>query len=134
MFARCHAAAGDVRADGLAAQVAGQRPALGGRADSGAFDPRGRAVPAYTDAMTHDVQVPPDAFDAPSAHFDAKRAVDLAATIAAHSTVSCFLEALQIRSDDARPARRPDTSGSAGKAPERDLAAGVRSGIRTQFD
>lgn len=71
-------------------------------ADSDAFDPRERAVLAYTDAMTRDVKVPENVFAALQAHFDAQRIVELTATIAAYNMVSRFLEALEIHSHDAR--------------------------------
>ncbi|QNN56363.1 carboxymuconolactone decarboxylase family protein [Diaphorobacter ruginosibacter] len=66
------------------------------------FDARERAVLAYTDAMTRDIQVPDAVFSAVSAHFDAQQLVELTATVAAYNMVSRFLEALQIHSHDAR--------------------------------
>lgn len=61
-----------------------------------------RAVLAYTDAMTGNVQVSDDVFNAVKAHFDARELVELTATIATYNMVSRFLEALQIHSDDER--------------------------------
>ncbi|QIL78647.1 carboxymuconolactone decarboxylase family protein [Diaphorobacter sp. HDW4A] len=61
-----------------------------------------RAVLAYTDAMTRDVQVPDDVFAAVSSHFAQQQMVELTATVAAYNMVSRFLEALQIHSHDAR--------------------------------
>lgn len=61
-----------------------------------------RAVLAYTDAMTRNVQVSDDVFNAVKAHFDARELVELTATIATYNMVSRFLEALQIHSDDER--------------------------------
>lgn len=69
---------------------------------STAFDARLRAVLAYADAMTRQVQVPEATFAALREHFDAQRIVELTATIAAYNMVSRFLEALQIHSHDAR--------------------------------
>lgn len=61
-----------------------------------------RAVLAYTDAMTRNLQVSDDVFNAVKAHFDARELVELTATIATYNMVSRFLEALQIHSDDER--------------------------------
>lgn len=69
---------------------------------SSLFDDRERAVLAYTDAMTRDVQVPKAVFDAVSDFFDSQSMVELTATIAAYNMVSRFLEALEIHSRDAR--------------------------------
>lgn len=69
---------------------------------SGAFGPRERAVLAYTDAMTRDVQVPDAVFDAVRAHFGEQHVVELTATIAAYNMVSRFLEALAIHAHDTR--------------------------------
>ncbi|QNP50597.1 carboxymuconolactone decarboxylase family protein [Diaphorobacter aerolatus] len=81
-----------------------QLDALGDwRNKSSLFDERERAVLAYTDAMTRDVQVPDDVFAAVSAHFnEPQQMVELTATVAAYNMVSRFLEALQIHSHDVR--------------------------------
>lgn len=68
----------------------------------GVFDVRERAVLAYTDAMTIDVQVPDGVFASVKEHFDARQLVELTATIATYNMVSRFLEALHIHSDDVR--------------------------------
>jgi alkylhydroperoxidase family enzyme len=60
------------------------------------FDARERAVLAYTDAMTLQVQVPQERFDALRMHLDDRRIVELTATVAGYNMVSRFLEALQI--------------------------------------
>ena len=65
--------------------------------DSALFDARSRAVLAYADAMTLQVQVPQPLFDALRVHLDDRRVVELTATIAAYNMVSRFLEALQIQ-------------------------------------
>ena len=70
--------------------------------NSDAFDARQRAVLAYTDAMTTNVQVPEDVFAAVRAEFDERLLVELTATIAAYNMVSRFLEALQVHSHDER--------------------------------
>ena len=67
---------------------------------SNLFDARERAVLAYTDAMTRDVQVPDDVFAGVRAAFDDKLLVELTATVAAYNMVSRFLEALQVHSHD----------------------------------
>jgi alkylhydroperoxidase family enzyme len=57
-------------------------------------------VLAYTDAMTLQVQVPTQVFEAMRAHFDARELVELTATVASYNMVSRFLEALQIDIED----------------------------------
>lgn len=64
--------------------------------DSGLFDAVARDVLAYTDAMTLQVQVPKEPFDAVRAHLPARELVELTATIASYNMVSRFLEALQV--------------------------------------
>ncbi|MPM45684.1 hypothetical protein SDC9_92374 [bioreactor metagenome] len=61
-----------------------------------------RAVLAYTDAMTRDIQVPDAVFAAASKHYEPRQMVELTATVAAYNMVSRFLEALQIHSHDVR--------------------------------
>ena len=65
------------------------------------FDVRQRALLALTDSMTREIHVPDDVFSAARAEFDSRALVEAAATIAAYNMVSRFLEAFQIRSDDA---------------------------------
>jgi AhpD family alkylhydroperoxidase len=67
---------------------------------SGLFDPRQRAVLAYADAMTRQVQVPDEVFAAVRAAFDDRHLVELTATIAGYNMVSRFLEALKVHSHD----------------------------------
>lgn len=69
---------------------------------SGLFSDRERAVLAYTDAMTRQVQVPDAVFDAVKPFFEPRQLVELTATIATYNMVSRFLEALQIHSHDER--------------------------------
>jgi AhpD family alkylhydroperoxidase len=66
------------------------------------FDARQRAVLAYTDAMTREVQVPDAVFAGVASHFSPELTVEITATIAAYNMVSRFLEALQIHSHDER--------------------------------
>jgi AhpD family alkylhydroperoxidase len=78
-----------------------QLDALGQWETAPCFDPTQRAVLAYTDAMTRDVQVPPAVFGAVQALMEPRLLVELTATVAAYNMVSRFLEALQIHSHDA---------------------------------
>lgn len=61
-----------------------------------------RAVLAYTDSMTREVQVPDAVFDAVRPFFEPRQLVELTATVATYNMVSRFLEALQIHSHDER--------------------------------
>lgn len=74
---------------------------LEGWARSDLFDERTRAVLAYTDEMTLNVQVPKAVFEQIRQHFNDKEIVELSATIATYNMVSRFLEALEIHTDDA---------------------------------
>ncbi len=60
------------------------------------FDAAGRAVLAYTDTMTMQIQVPDELFAEVQQHFDAQDLVELTATIAGYNLVSRFLEAMQV--------------------------------------
>ena len=71
---------------------------------SSLFRDKERAVLAYTDTMTRDVQVPDAVFDAVKVFFEPRQLVELTATIATYNMVSRFLEALQIHSGDERKA------------------------------
>jgi len=64
------------------------------------FDARERAVLAYTDAVTRDIQVPDPIFDALRPHFDERQLVELTVLIGTYNTHSRVVEALQI---DAEP-------------------------------
>jgi len=55
-----------------------------------------RAVLAYTDTMTKQIQVPDELFAEVRKHFDAQEQVELTATIAGYNLVSRFLEAMQV--------------------------------------
>ena len=61
------------------------------------FDAAERAVLAYTDTMTKQVQVPDELFAEVQKHFDAQDLVELTATIAGYNLVSRFLEAMQVQ-------------------------------------
>ena len=71
------------------------------------FSAAQRAVLALTDSMTRDVHVDDPVFDAVRPHFSARELVELVVTIAAYNMVSRVLEALQIRSSDARAVYEP---------------------------
>ena len=60
------------------------------------FDAAERAVLAYTDAMTREIQVADELFAELRRHFDAQDLVELTATIAGYNLVSRFLEAMQV--------------------------------------
>jgi AhpD family alkylhydroperoxidase len=70
--------------------------------ESDLFDARQRAVLAYADAMTRDIQVPEPVFAAARSELGERLLVELTATVAAYNMVSRFLEALQIHSHDVR--------------------------------
>ena len=70
--------------------------------DSSLFDDTERAVLAYTDAMTRNIQVEASVSEAIRQRFPHRQVVELTATVAAYNMVSRFLEALQVHSHDAR--------------------------------
>jgi AhpD family alkylhydroperoxidase len=63
---------------------------------SSLFDAAERAVLAYTDTMTRQVQVPDELFAEVRKHFDTQDVVELTATVAGYNLVSRFLEAMQV--------------------------------------
>ena len=73
-----------------------QIDALSESGQSNVFEPADRAVLAYCDAMTKDIHVPDDTFDALRPHFDARELTELTVTIASYNLVSRFLEAMKI--------------------------------------
>ena len=77
-----------------------QVDAVAGWQDSVLFDARARDVLTYADAMTLQVQVPKETFDALRVHLDDRELVELTATVASYNMVSRFLEALQIEIED----------------------------------
>jgi AhpD family alkylhydroperoxidase len=64
--------------------------------ESDVYDATERAVLAYADAMTKDIQVDDAVFNAAAASLDAREMTELTATIAAYNLVSRFLEAIKI--------------------------------------
>ncbi|MBI1398443.1 MAG: carboxymuconolactone decarboxylase family protein [Betaproteobacteria bacterium] len=67
--------------------------------DDAGFTDTDRAVLAYTRAMTRDVQVPDDVFEAVKRHFPDAQMVELTATIGGYNLVSRFLEAMAIHEE-----------------------------------
>lgn len=76
--------------------TAAQIEALSDWQGSGLFGEVERAVLAYTDAMTREVQVSDAVFAAARKHFDDREMMELTATVAAYNLVSRFLVALQV--------------------------------------
>jgi alkylhydroperoxidase family enzyme len=70
--------------------------ALEGWRDSELYTPGERAVLAYTDAMTREIQVSDEVFAAVRAALDERETVELTATIAGYNLVSRFLVAMQL--------------------------------------
>lgn len=68
------------------------------------FNEQQRAVLAYTDEMTLNVQVPRAIYNEVEHLFNEQLVVEITATIATYNMVSRFLEALQIHTDDAKEA------------------------------
>jgi alkylhydroperoxidase family enzyme len=68
-------------------------------AASDRFDETERAVLAYTDAMTENVQVSDEVFAAVGSRFSPREVTELTATVAAYNLVSRFLEALKVDSE-----------------------------------
>jgi 4-carboxymuconolactone decarboxylase len=64
--------------------------------DAAHFDPTQLLSLRLTDAMTRDITVPDELYDAVRQQFDAQAQIDLVATVAAYNMVSRFLVALHI--------------------------------------
>ncbi|CAG9167658.1 carboxymuconolactone decarboxylase family protein [Cupriavidus pampae] len=79
-----------------------QLDALPSWRESRLFNDTERAVLAYTDAMTREIQVDPAVSAEVGKHFSHRHLIELTATVAAYNMVSRFLEALQVHSHDAR--------------------------------
>ena len=80
-----------------------QLDALPNWESSDLFSDAERAVLAYTDSMTKQIQVPDEVFAAARKAVGSDRLmIELTATVAAYNMVSRFLEALQVHSHDAR--------------------------------
>ncbi|HTT11636.1 MAG TPA: carboxymuconolactone decarboxylase family protein [Burkholderiaceae bacterium] len=85
--------------EGLARE---QLDALGDWAAADRFTATERAALALTDSMTRNVHVDATVFDAIRSHLPARQVLELVVTIASYNMVSRVLEALEIRSSDAR--------------------------------
>jgi AhpD family alkylhydroperoxidase len=83
-----------------------QLKALRRGADTTPLTERQRLALAYTDAMTRDIAVPDDLFDALSAFFDDRQIVELTATVGIYNLVSRFLIALRVGSEESEAAER----------------------------
>jgi AhpD family alkylhydroperoxidase len=88
--------------EGLSPEQLAALPAWPAGADP--FTPLQHDVLRLCDAMTREVHVAPALVDAVRTQLGARQLVELVGTIASYNMVSRFLEALQIHSDDARPA------------------------------
>lgn len=76
-----------------------QLAAVRGDGDRGSLSPAQQACLDHTDAMTRDLRVPPDVFQAVLLHLGERGTVELTATIAAYNMVSRFLLALEVGED-----------------------------------
>jgi 4-carboxymuconolactone decarboxylase len=63
---------------------------------AGVLDERQRAVIAYTDAMTRDIEVPDELFERVRTHFNERQLVELTVTVGTYNLVSRFLVALEV--------------------------------------
>lgn len=64
--------------------------------ESSVFDERERAVLAYAEAMTVDIQVPDTVAETVAGFLDARELVELTATVAGYNMVARFLEAINL--------------------------------------
>lgn len=78
---------------------------------SSEFDAVEKAVLAYTDAMTDNVHVPDEIFDAVRKHFDEREIVELTVTIAAYNAMSRVLVALQVDGEQSHARKNAWPSG-----------------------
>jgi len=70
--------------------------ALKGWQDSNLFSPRDRAVLAYTDAMTRDIEVPDAVFEPLREYFDDRQLVELTVLIGTYAMHVRVFEALKL--------------------------------------
>lgn len=89
------------------AQIDVLRDATGQEAAADAFSPLERAVLAYADAMTADVKVAPQVFEAVAAWLGPRQLVELTAVVAAYNMVSRFLVALDLSGAEYGPPAGP---------------------------
>jgi len=60
------------------------------------FNPQQRALLAYTDAMTRQIEVPDGVFDNARSHFSDRQVVELTMLIGAYNMLTRFLKALKV--------------------------------------
>lgn len=75
--------------------------------EHGVFNPREHAVLTYADAMTTDVTVAPEVFDAVAALLDPRQLVELTAVIGTYNMVSRFLVAMDLSGAEYGPRNLP---------------------------
>lgn len=63
---------------------------------SGLFDGPERSALAYADAMTHDIEVPDDVFNALRPHFSDRQIVELTVLVGTYNMLTRILQALQV--------------------------------------
>jgi len=73
-----------------------QVEAVGDWKGSSLFDAQQRALLAYTDAMTRDIDVPDDVFAEIGNHFTERQIVELTMLISAYNMLTRFLKALKV--------------------------------------
>jgi alkylhydroperoxidase family enzyme len=73
-----------------------QVAALSDWQSSNLFTEQQRALLAYTDAMTRDIEVPDNVFNAARKHFSERQMVELSMLIGAYNMLTRFLKALKI--------------------------------------
>lgn len=81
-----------------------QVEALADWTNSNLFSDKQRALLAYTDAVTRDIEVPDAVFASVRGHFDERQTVELTLLISAYNMLTRFLKALRV---DAEPAAGP---------------------------
>jgi alkylhydroperoxidase family enzyme len=72
---------------------------------SNLFSDKQRALLAYTDAMTRDIEVSDAVFAGVRKHFDQRQTVELTLLISAYNMLTRFLKALEIDPEPAAPER-----------------------------
>jgi 4-carboxymuconolactone decarboxylase len=82
-----------------------QCDALADWSASSLFDAKQRAVLAYTDAMTLQIQVPDDVFNGLKPHFTDQQIVELSVLIGTYNMHTRVLQALEIPLESTAPAR-----------------------------
>jgi AhpD family alkylhydroperoxidase len=94
----------NIHGGGLAQQAGMTEQQLAAIADwrgSAAFDARERALLAYVDAMTRDIEVPDEVFAALRGHFDERRIVELTVLVGCYNMHTRVMRALRL---DVEPA------------------------------